>query len=330
MHRRSIGALTAAFLLASAVSASANDKVRFVLDWFPAGYIGFTHIGVKHGFFAAEGLDVTIDIGRGGSDAVTRVATGTDDFGGASLSALMTAAANSPMPAKAVMAVYSKSPDAIVTKADSGINSIKDLSHKTLATATFSGSNQVWPLIAKSNGLDISTVKLLKVDDNAVGPMLASGNADAVISWMTSAPLYTTLVAPSGAKLKVLAWSDFGLAGYNWSIMASDRMIKEHPETVARFLRAYKKSVEYVMEHPEESGKDLHEMVPNTDAATNTAEIIAMKPLIRNEISERTGLGAFEPALVAESWKWVAGAQGFPLDKIDPQSVIDRSFVPKS
>jgi NitT/TauT family transport system substrate-binding protein len=329
MQKRLFGAVAASVLVMSCVSASANDKVKFVLDWFPAGYIGFTHVGVKEGFFAAEGLDVSIDIGRGGSDAVTRVATGTDDFGAASLSSLMNAAANSPLPAKAILAVYSKSPDAIVTKAGSGIETFKDLQGKTLATATFSGSNQVWPLMAKNNGLDADKVKFLKVDNNALGPMLAAGSADAVISWITSVPLYSTLVAPTGGKLKVITWSDFGLSGYNWSLIASDKIIKEHPDTVVRFTRAFKKSVQFVMDNPEKAGADLHEVAPDTETATNVVEINAMKPLIDNEISKRTGMGKFEPALVQETWKWVALSQGYPMDKIDPQSVVDGSFAAK-
>ena len=327
MQRQLCGVVAATALLMSCASASANDKVKFVLDWFPAGYIGFTHVGVKEGFFAAEGLDVTIDIGRGGSDAVTRVATGTDDFGAASLSSLMNAAANSTVPAKAVLAVYSKSPDAIVTKDGSGIKSFKDLAGKTLATATFSGSNQVWPLMAKNNGLDADKVKFLKVDNNALGPMLAAGSADAVISWIVSVPLYSTLVAPTGGKLNVITWSDFGLSGYNWSLIASDKIIKEHPDAVTRFVRAFKKSVQFVMDNPEKAGADLHEVAPDTETATNIVEINAMKPLIDNEISKRTGMGAFDPALVQETWKWVALSQGYPMDKLDAQSVVDRSFT---
>lgn len=328
MRNRLVGTVSAIILLATSAGASANDKVKFILDWFPSGSTCFVHVGVKQGFFAEEGLDVSIDIGRGGSDAVIRVATGTDDFGVASLSAVMNAAANSPLPAKAVLSVYSKSPDSIITKAGSGINSIKDLANKTLATATFSGSNQVWPLIAKSNGLDPDTVKFLKVDTVALGPMLAKGNADAVISWITVAPLFGQLLATSGEKLKILPWSDFGLSGYNWSVIASDRMIKEHPDTVKRFAKAFKKSIEFVITHPEESAKDLHDMVPDTVVESSVTEINAMIPLIKNEISEKEGLGAFEPGLVKETWKWVAQSQELPADKIDPLSVVDTSFLP--
>ena len=52
-----------------------------------------------------------------------------------------------------------------------------------------------------------------------------------------------------------------------------------------------------------------------------------MRPLVDNEISKRTGFGNFDPAQVAETWKWVAASQDYPESKIDPESVIDRSLV---
>jgi NitT/TauT family transport system substrate-binding protein len=66
-------------------------------------------------------------------------------------------------------------------KACSPIKTIKDLAGRSLATATFSSSNALWPVIARANGLDPDSVKLLKVDNNALGPMLASGRVDATI-----------------------------------------------------------------------------------------------------------------------------------------------------
>jgi NitT/TauT family transport system substrate-binding protein len=309
------------------VPAKADEKVKFVLDWFPAGYIGFAHVGIKEGFFKEEGLDVSIEIGRGGSDAVARVASGTDDFGAASLSSLMNAAANAPLPAKAVLAIYSKSPDSIVARVGTGIDSIKDLEKKTLATATFSGSNQVWPVIAKNNKLNPDDVNFLKVDNNALGPMLAAGKVDAVISWVTSVPLYSKLAEASGVKLKVIPWSDFGLSGYNWSLIASDKIIKERPEVAKKFVRAFKQSLEFALAHSDQAGMDVHELAPDTDAKTNAIEIEAMRPLVENEISKKTGLGAFDPSLVAETWKWVALSQGYAENKISPESVIDRSLI---
>lgn len=313
-------------LALGALPAFAETKVNYVLDWLPTGYIGFAQIAVKEGYFAKQGLDVHIDIGRGGSDAITRVAAGTDDFGSANLGALMNAAAGTAVPVKAVASVYTKAPDAIITLQGSGITSIKDLAGKTIATATYSGSNALWPVIAKLNGIDPASVKLLKVDDSTLGPMLAAGKVDAVIAWVMNEPEYAALL-PAGKKLVVLPWSDYGLTGYNWSLLASDRIIKNHPEIVKKFVTAYLQAVQFMIAHPEQSGEDVHDIAPSTDTAVNIAGIRETIPLIKNEITAKYGFGTFEPSLVQAAWRWVAKSQDLPLDKIDPMDMVDTSFV---
>ena len=71
-------------------SAGGLNAITRLLAATPAD-IGFAYVGIKQGYFKEEGLDVTVEIGRGGSDAVARVAAGADDFGAASLSSLMNA-----------------------------------------------------------------------------------------------------------------------------------------------------------------------------------------------------------------------------------------------
>ena len=321
--------LLAGAMALNAATAQAAEKVTFVLDWFPSAYIGFVHVGKLKGFFKEEGLDVDIETGRGGADAIARVASGNADVAAANIGAVLNAAAESKVPAKVVMSVYTKAPDAILTYEGSGINSIADLKGKTLATGTYSGSNAVWPVVAKKNGISPDDVKLQKVDFQALGPMLATGKVDAIISWVTSKSLNGKQLAQAGKKIKVLPWSDYGFSGYNWSLVASDKMIKERPEVLAKFNKAFLKSEKYFIAHPEQAAKDMHEAAPDTDVDTNLDEIKAMIPLIDNEITKRDGFGKLEPALVEDAWKAIADSQGYAMDRLDPESVIDRSFIPE-
>jgi NitT/TauT family transport system substrate-binding protein len=325
---RVIRLLTAGALCLGPLPALAATPihVNYVLDWLPTGYIGFAEIAVKEGYFAKQGLDVKIDIGRGGSDAITRVAAGSDDFGSANLGALMNAAAGATVPVKAVASVYTMAPDAIVTLQGSGITSIKDLTGKTISTATYSGSNALWPVIAKLNGVDPDSVKLLKVDDSTLGPMLAAGKVDAVIAWVMNEPEYSALV-PAGKKLVILPWSNYGLTGYNWSLLASDKMIKTHPDVVKKFVTAYLQAVQFMIANPEQAGEDVHELAPDTDTATNVAGIKQTIPLLKNAITDKYGFGTFQPSLVQASWKWVAQSQGLALSTINPMDTVDTSFV---
>src|SRR5262249_43983744 len=79
-----VRSLSLAIILATGVLASAAaraaDKVDFMIDWVPSGEEAYPYVGVQEGFFAQEGLDVTIRIGRGSVDVITKLATGTADF----------------------------------------------------------------------------------------------------------------------------------------------------------------------------------------------------------------------------------------------------------
>ena len=114
---------------------------------------------------------------RGSSDAITRVAADTADFTGASIGALMAAAAENRVPVKALMSIYSKPPDATFTVKGSGIASIKDLAGRSVVTGIFTSSNEIWPVLAALNGIDPAKVSITKVDPNTIAALLAAGNS---------------------------------------------------------------------------------------------------------------------------------------------------------
>lgn len=324
-----IAAFAAGFGLTTG-AASAADAVKFQLDWLPGGDKAALYVGIHEGFFAAEGLDVTTVPGAGSSDAITKIATGVSDVGTAGIAALMQAAADTPVPVKAVSSIYSKQPDAIFTVEGSGISSLKSVEGHSIATATFSSSNSVWPVLLSENKVDASEVKLIKVDPGALAPMLASGKIDATINWLTVAPLMSSVLKQVGKKLVVIPWSNYGLDGYGWSLMASDRMIKSRPDVLRRFLIAYQKATIAAIADPNLAGAALHAIVPAADPEIAAAQFAASIPLIKNEVSEKDGMGNFDPTLLKATWVWVAKSFNYPIQKIDPETLVDRSFVPKS
>jgi NitT/TauT family transport system substrate-binding protein len=329
-QQRTLFALAGLAMLVSAVTpALALEKVVFMIDWLPAGDKAVPYLGVQKGLFEAEGLDVTIQSGRGSSDVVTKLGTGAADMGTGGLAALLQARAEAPVPVKAIMSIYTLQPDAIFTAEGAGINSLKDVAGKTVATATFSSSNVSWPLVLKANGIDPAKVELLKADPGALAPMLASGKVVATINWVTVAPAFVKPLEEGGKKLKVIAWSDYGFDGYGLSVFASEKMLKERPETVKKFMRAYIKATDLAVADPLAAATALKTMVPEVDVEVARAQFASSVPLIVNAISKKDGAGAFDKALLAKTWKWTAEAQNMPLDKIDPETTVDRSFLPK-
>jgi NitT/TauT family transport system substrate-binding protein len=327
--RRSFGGTLLAASLVLNGTALAADTVRYVLDWFPSGEETYPYVATQEGFFAQEGLDVKLSVSRGSSDAITRVATDTADFTGASIGALMVAVAENRVPVKALMSIYSKPPDANFTVKGSGITSIKDLVGRAVVTGIFTSSNEIWPVLARLNGIDPDTVSITKVDPNTIAALLATGKFDASINWVSAAAGTGSVLRKAGKELVVIPWSDSGLEGYGFSLMASEKNIKDRPDVVRRFVRAFHRAVLFNLENPARAARDLHTMVPDVDVDAAAGDVRATLPLIKNEISDKYGIGNFDPARLQKTWEWMAKARGYPLDKIGPETVVDRSFMPK-
>lgn len=335
MHvRNRIGAVakiaTFVFLIAGSLGGPARAAEKFILqlDWLPSGDKAPAYVGVHDGFFAAEGLDVTIQNSRGSIDALTRTAAGSADFATGGLPALMSADAQSTMPVKAVFSIYSKPPDSLFVIKGGPIKTLRDAIGHKVGTATFTSSNTLWPLVLHKNHIDPKAITLVKVDPSVLGPMLAQGKVDATISWMTQAPYIQALLDQSGKQLAVIPWSRYGLDGYGFSLFASERVIRSNPQAVARFVRAFKKAILFSIANPAAAGEAVHAIAPMVNPHIAAAAFRAGIPLIKNEISAKYGLGTFDPALLKQTWEWVAQSEGYPVSKLDPATVVDRAFIP--
>ncbi len=82
MNLTRIAALAAAAVtLAAAPLAVAQDKVSLRLNWYLGGLHVPFYYGKDKGYYAAEGIDLTINEGRGSANTVQVVAAGSDTFG---------------------------------------------------------------------------------------------------------------------------------------------------------------------------------------------------------------------------------------------------------
>jgi NitT/TauT family transport system substrate-binding protein len=327
MGKRFLTTLAAILVVAASSTAHAVDKVTFMLDWIPSGEEPYPYVATQRGYFAEEGLDVSIKTGRGSTDVVTKMSTGVIDIGAGAVGSLLGAIAENGAPVKAILSIYCKQPDAIFTVKGSGITSLKDLAGKTVATAPFSASNTIWPVFAASNGLDVDKVTVLKADPNTLFPLLATGKADATISWVTNAAGAIHILKQANKELLILPWSEHGLDGYGLSIFATDKIIKENPQLVARFVRAYQKAIAFTFADPVGAATDNNKMLPDISVESAVTEWRNAAPLMKNEVSDKYGMGTFNSEQLKKTWEWVAKAQKYPLDKIDPEIGVDRSFV---
>ncbi|WP_253913257.1 ABC transporter substrate-binding protein [Pseudoruegeria sp. HB172150] len=329
---RMLDVKSVAFAAAAVVAggaAQAQDKVTYQLDWLPGGDKAPIYVCINEGFCADAGLEVTIEPGRGSSEAITKIATGTSDIGSAGIEALMAAVVTEDVPVTAVASIFNTGPHAFYTTADKGIASITDVKGKSVATSPFTSSNVFLPLVLAENGMSEADITLTKADPGALGPLLMTGQADAIIAWLTDVSRYTGQAEEAGKEIVILPWADAGLELYSAALVASDSFLSERPDVVKRFVEAFMKSLQFAYDNPDAAAEAVAAQVPELSAEDVKGSWLDASKLAFNEVSDQFGLGTFDADRLAKTWVRVAASQGMDEAALDPETIIDRSFLPE-
>lgn len=324
-QRLAASALALATLTAPAFAA---DKVTFQLDWLPGGDKAPIYVCIAQGFCADAGLDVTIAPGRGSTDAISRLSAGASDIGVSDIGALMAAKAQEGVGVTAVLSIFNKGPHAFYTVKGTGFDAVAEVKGKSIATSPFTSSNVFLPLVLKDAGVAESEVKVIKADPGALGPMLMTGQVDGIIAWMTDLTRYTNQGKEAGKEIQALPWSAAGLNLYSASLIANDDFLAKRPDVAKRFVAAFRKSIQFAKDNPAKAAESVTSLVAELGSEDVQGSLNDTLPLIFNEVTEKDGLGVFEPARLAETWARVSAAQGIDPAGYDVEKTVTRAFIP--
>lgn len=319
--------LLAAALAAAAGPALAADDVIFQLDWLPGGDKAPIYVCIDQGFCEAEGLNVTIAPGRGSTDAISRLAAGSSDIGVSDIGALMAARAQEGVGVSAVMSVFNKGPHAFYTVPGTDFDAVGDVKGKKIATSAFTSSNVFLPLVLQDAGIAPDEVTVINAEPGALGPMLMTGQVDGIIAWMTDLTRYKGQGKEAGKEIQALPWSAAGLDLYSASLIANDSFLKERPDVARRFVAAYRKSIEFAHGNPTAAAQSVTTLVAELGSEDVEGSVKDAMALIFNEVTEKDGLGVFEPGRLAETWARVAAAQGIDPASYDAESTVARDVM---
>lgn len=209
-------------------------------------------MAVDKGYYKAEGLDVTIDTGKGSLEAIPRVASGVYQIGFADINSLIKFRDKNPdVGIKGVLMVYDAPPFAIVTLDKTGIKTPRDLEGRTLGAPAPDGAYAQWKAFVKENGIDASKVKIENVGFPVREPMLVAGEVDAITGYSFSSFLNLKSKGIAPDQIRVLLMSDHGLDLYGNTIIVNPDFAAKHPEAVRGFVRATIKGWQDTVANPE-------------------------------------------------------------------------------
>ena len=281
------GALVA--LAVSSATAIAADAVSFRLNWYLGGLHAAFYYGKERGFYAAEGIDLTINEGRGSVATVQGVAAGADTFGLAdSSSVILTASKGADI--KSVMSVLNSTGYSVVSLAETGIKTPKDLEGKRLAVTPGDPLGQLFLALAAHNKLDMSTITLIQVDPAAKVVSVLEKRADGLLG---GADDQYFLIKQRGIQPAALRYADYGANIVGMTIVTKTDLIKSNPDLVRRFVRATVKSWEEAKKNPGAAVDATLKVKPDLNRQSQLEQLMVdIELLDSNNSKGRIGWGA--------------------------------------
>jgi NitT/TauT family transport system substrate-binding protein len=322
-------AALAAALMMGATTASALTKVRLTLDWVPQGTHGPWFIAYYRGYFKDEGLDVTIDPGKGSADAARKLVAGTHDIGLPGINALIKFnAANPDKMIVSVLSMYEQPPFSIFTMKKSGITDPRQLVGKTLGAPVFDASYQLFPALAKAIGIDDKLVKRQNMDPRLREPMLIRGEVDAITGHLFSSMLNIKAAGVPESDVRYFLYGDYGMESYANGIAVAPAFLKAHPEAVRGFVRATYRGMRDTIKHPDWAIEATKKFEPLIDEKVEADRLrLGMQCCILTPTVKKEGYGDVDMARLQRSIDQAAYAYGI---KSPPKAtdMFDRSYLP--
>jgi NitT/TauT family transport system substrate-binding protein len=325
-----IGALlVGGALVVSATAAQNTTSLAFALDFTLQGPQSIFLLASERGYFAQEGLNVTVDRGFGSSDTVQKVAVGSYDFGFGDINAVIEQ--NATFPGKEVIGVamvYNNPPHAIMALKGKGINSPKDLEGKTLVAPAGDAARRLFPVYAKAVGIDASKVNFVSVEAAVRETTLARGGADAITGFE-----FTSLLNLKNANVKeedveIFMYGDVLKNLYGNSIVVSKAYAQKNPEVVRAFLRAITKAWKDAIAKPEDAIAALKKRDPNINESLERDRLVRV---LRRNIYVRDvelfGFGAVRKDRITGAIRLITSAYNLPL-RLTDDNVFSTAFLP--
>lgn len=282
-----LAAALAATLAAS--SAFAADAVSLRLNWYLGGLHVPFYYGKERGFYAAEGIDLTINEGRGSANTVQVVAAGSDTFGLAdSSSVILTASRGADV--KSVMSLLNSTGFAVVSLAETGIKTPKDLEGKRLAVSPGDPLGQLFQALAAHNKLDMSKITMIQVDPAAKVVAVLEKRADGLLG---GADDQYFLIKQRGIEPAALRFADNGANIVGMTIVTKTDTIKNKPDLIKRFVRATVKSWEEAKKNPGAAVDAALKVKPDLNRQSTLDQMLVDFELLDSKNSKgRVGWGA--------------------------------------
>jgi NitT/TauT family transport system substrate-binding protein len=283
-------------ILASAAPGSSRAASEHVTYLFPApsllpAFMPF-HIALKRGYYAANDVAVTFEVGHGGADVAQQVGAGNANLGGGLGETSMIVRPNG-LPVRAVAQLGSHPLFKLVTRQASNVKALTDLRGKKLGVIGYQDTGY-YALLAVLAG---SGIKRAELEIEAVGPagvtqLMIAKSLDGIMA----TPEWAIAIEDAGVPLDYFSIERI-FPAMAQAILASDTIIAQRPAAVGGFVKAVMRALRDCIADPASAARDFVAALPQQAGKT-----ALMERILRRYVTEvyatdpPSALGTFDPA----------------------------------
>ncbi|HEX6291207.1 MAG TPA: ABC transporter substrate-binding protein [Herpetosiphonaceae bacterium] len=271
---------------------ASTTTVNVAMGYIPDVQFAPFYVAQAKGYYAAEGLTVTInhnDI----RDALVQVGQGQLQFANASGDEILLARAQS-IPVKLVFQTFQQFPIAVFSKQSQGIAQPGDLRGKTVGIPGRFGATYVGlKALLHAAKIPEAEVQITEIGFTQAAA-IREDKVAAAVGYFNNEPL---LLQNEGTPVNVIRVSDY-IALVSNGLVASEKMISEQPETVRKFARATGRGLQDTLDDPDAAFKLALTFIPELKAELQPQELRKLKETLalwRSEAADANGLGYSDP-----------------------------------
>jgi ABC-type nitrate/sulfonate/bicarbonate transport system substrate-binding protein len=253
--------------------------VKVVLDWTPNTNHTGLYVARDQGFYEQEGLKVEIvQPGSGGAD--TMVASGEVPFG-VSYQEGVTQARLQNVPLVSIGAVIQHNTSGFASPAAKNIKSPKDFEGKTYGGFGSPVEQAMLQSLMETEHADVGKVKIVNIGE---ADYFTSVKKDIDFSWIFYGwtGIEAELRGEPTNMIYLTKYSD-KLDYYTPVIVTNEKMIKDKPDLVKKFMAATSKGYQFAIDKPEEAANILIKAAPDLDKNLVLASQKWLSPKYRDD-----------------------------------------------
>ncbi|MFL5240134.1 MAG: ABC transporter substrate-binding protein [Rhizomicrobium sp.] len=269
--------------------AHAAQPIEMQLGWIGGGNQLGEVVGLQLGYFAEEGLDLTIVPGGPNNDGVAAVASGRSAVGQVSSSPSLMLAVSQDLPVRCFAVSAQKHPYAFFSLPKNPVRTAADLRGKKVGVQA-TGVVLLRALLAK-NGMEVKDVQVVTIGSDMMPIM--TGQVDVVTGWLTN----TTALKVLGPDRVALRLWDAGVKLYANPYYATPDTIAKQGDLLARFIRASARGWAFAHDNRDKAVELLVKQYPNLVASDERAAADVMLDYTFDEHTKLSGYGTMDPAV---------------------------------